>query len=394
VLPTRLAELRAPEAPFPEVFATVGGQPSMRLRWCPSLALRDPAGKPVEGARYQTRCMLVKAPGAKDVAEAKWEEQPAMLEEVQEGSEAEPREASSQIWALVPGGTYRFALRVGNQHQWSDWSPESEPVPLAVAAPMPSPGDVLEITSHPSKVDSLRLEWRPFRTSPGMELLEYKIMALEWTQSSEAQEAPGGENGLVSRLRWAAQAGSPGSWPVGDRTFREVGYVTRDCLGTAGQLRPQAGRVEWKTEGLRPGMYYRFFVCARYVGLPPGAVAPLPTSSMTPNRTSQAGNFWPYEQFEHLWHDDVNWEASLSRVGLWSPIVNTSHLPQYLVRPAAIPGGALPLPVPSQEVQAYPPLSAPVQAQASPEVNSWATGNSWVSPGTEPCAATAAGVEA
>merc|ERR1719491_2759962 len=157
-------------------------------------------------------------------------------------------------------------------------------------------------------------------------------MALEWPH----EEIPKG-NGVLARLKRNAEQWQHGEvMQAGLRKFRAVGYVTRRCT-PGSNLRATGDHVEWRTEGLRPGMCYRFFVCARYMSLPMGAMVPLPSSSVELEAQPFA---WPDEHYEQLRADTVAWEASLSRLGLWSPIVNTAHLPQYSVQPMMPAGPA------------------------------------------------------
>lgn len=195
---------------------------------------------------------------------------------------------------------------------------------LTVPLPVPNSGDVLEISGDLSGVaDALVLEWRPFRNVASLSLVEYKIMAVEWP----CEERPA-DGTLSGRLRRAADMATQ----VGRRATRTIGYVRRNCA-TSAALRVQTDRLEWRTEGLRPGMYYRFYVCARYAGLPTGALARpsgLPTDMMDDLRLAT----WPDEQCERFRDDGALWETSLSGFGLWSSVVNTLHLQPYMVRGA------------------------------------------------------------
>lgn len=330
VLPARLKELRAPEAPRAEVLASDSTGLHVQLRWCPCLALRDVAGQPTTGAKYQVR--FTEAPSGSGAqlekpVDCEWQTQLPVLENT---ADAAPHETLCEVRKVAAGCTYRFAVRVGDAHRWSSWSPASEPLLLAVPSPTPSPGDVLEMSCEMPTSDTAQLEWRPFRTAPGIERLEYKVMALEWPYEELCHD-----KGVIARLKRTADLTNSGSGSrlTDQQSFRVIGYVIRHSSSSS-QLRAQGDRMNWRVEGLRPGMYYRFFVCARYVALPLGALAPLPGS--TPDPHSQ--NFmWPDEHCERLRGDSVAWEASLSRVGLWSPMINTMHLPKFAVRPMSLP---------------------------------------------------------
>lgn len=163
-------------------------------------------------------------------------------------------------------------------------------------------------------------------------------MALEWPCEEQLASTAGpSDAGLRMRLQRVADMACIGSGSP--RVFRAVGYTSRHCP-TETPLRAQADRLEWRTEGLRPGMYYRFFVCARYVALPMGALAPPPglpsDTAIEPWMVA-----WPDEHCQRLCGDQAVWESSLSRFGLWSPVVNTLHLPQYAVRIPTQVSGAL-----------------------------------------------------
>merc|ERR1740121_1708455 len=95
--------------------------------------------------------------------------------------------------------------------------------------------------------------------------------------------------------------------------------------------------INWTTEGLRPGMCYRFFVCSRYAGLPASATAPPPCIVATCSTEPGTSPEWPDEHFDGLRADAVAWEASLSRLGLWSPAIRAAHLPRSVVRPMTVP---------------------------------------------------------
>jgi len=395
VLASRLQELRA-DTPYAEVLgfdlpcdsdlrrdhgAHAGVGLAAQLRWNACLALRDSAGSPLPGSRYQIRLVPV-MPGRiiQEPEEASWQLRPAVLEGGEEpsreraterltdarfgsglfgsgplrereaaanwwlrDSDGEPvsRETVADVWGLTPGATYRFSVRVGDAHRWSSWSRPSDPLTLSVQAPLPSPGDALEVKSD-SAGDHVKLEWRPFRTSLGLTRVEYKIMQLEWMQIDES--SPGGTgvesddvNAVLARLRRAAelQGGGHGLWPKGKSSFREIGFVTASVqpasanprdTGTAGeqQLRSQANRVQWEVTGPRPGHYCRFFICARYASLPPGSLAPL----LSPSAGAPASKpyVWPDEELELQQmlgqaNGQIALETSLSRVGLWSPIL-------------------------------------------------------------------------
>merc|ERR1719198_1619482 len=117
---------------------------------------------------------------------------------------------------------------------------------LGVQPPIPSPGDVLEITCDSSS--SVRLEWRPFRTATNLTCVEYKVMALEWPFPDHSRD-----NNVIARLRRAANETQEGLSRdiAGQRSFYAVGYVTtRSSQGA--QLRASFDRVEWRTEGLKP----------------------------------------------------------------------------------------------------------------------------------------------
>jgi len=300
----------------------------LQARWCPSVALRDTTGLPVAGARYQVRYVQVPrgaAPQSEEMPSWKWQMQHPVLET---SGESQAHEAMSRVSGPTAGGTYVLSVRVGDAYRWSPWSRPSEPVLFAVQPPIPSPGDVLEIACDPSASDSMKLEWRPFRTAADLSCVEYKVMALEWPH----EEMPKG-NGVLARLKRNAEIWQNGEvLQAGSKKFRPVGYITRQYMASS-QLRGSGDHVEWRTEGLRPGMCYRFFVCARYVSLPMGAMLPLPSSATSAAESESQSFVWPDEHYEQLRADSVAWEACLSRLGLWSPIVNTAHLPQYSVQP-------------------------------------------------------------
>eukprot|EP00929_Paragymnodinium_shiwhaense_P031461 TRINITY_DN17616_c0_g3_i1.p1 TRINITY_DN17616_c0_g3~~TRINITY_DN17616_c0_g3_i1.p1 ORF type:complete len:2468 (-),score=493.74 TRINITY_DN17616_c0_g3_i1:65-7468(-) len=382
MLPHRLPELRSPEAPRVEVIATEAEGLALQLRWSASPALRSSNGAhPLEGARYQLRYMVVQmdAPpsGTEPVDYASlWHTRPPVLED--EAEAVSSFESVTKLQGLSAGTSYRVSVRLGDAHRWSPWSAPTDPVPLALAPPLPSPGDLLEVTNEPGAVDALRLEWRNFRAAAGLGNLEYKIMVLEWP-SEEARDGgvAGGSpaapvqaptshgNAVMARLSQAAElarsgggADSPSpplhggvSWPstAARGNFRTVGYISRRnaaaaAPGLAAEL-SGARRVEWRTEGLRPGMYYRFFVCARYASLPAGSLL-LPAggdSEATPSLHAAAaqGSVWLDEYFENWRLDNDTWQAALSRFGLWSSVVNTLHLPQYMVRPVSSLGSTM-----------------------------------------------------
>lgn len=318
LLPARLQELHAPDAPWIQVHASETGGLAAGLKWW---GLRN-KGLLARYARHQVRfaavpCVEVGSPGGQGSRMLEWTEEPVVLE----GSEdAVAQEMGYVVKGLAAGGTYKFSVRVGDAYRWSGWSPPSEACSLVVPAPVPIAGDVLQLTFGNAATDAAALEWRPFRTSHSLARVEYKVMALEWPS----------EEGL-------AQVG--GHPPASSRTFRVVGYVTGG-ESHAAQLRQEGARVRWKTEGLRPGLSYRFFVCARYPALPLGAVAPLPRLLAEPKAVA-----WPDEHCERLRAEPgegVAWEASLSRVGLWSQTLTTVHLPHYAVRPCPPPALSMP----------------------------------------------------
>jgi len=335
VLPSRLQELRTPRPPTAEVTASDTEGVSMNVRFCPSLALRDGATLPVPGARYQLS--FAKIPhGSKELDESsrwEWKEHLPVLENCTQPS---VHEIEYRARDLLPGGTYIFSVRLGDNHRWSSWSQASEPVLLGVPAPIPSPGDVLEISCDTGASSAVRLEWRPFRTGMNnLSCVEYKVMSLEWPFEESSKG-----NDVLARLRRAANESQSGpAHDIGQRTFNAAGYVLRQSLSGA-QLRAVGDRIEWKTDGLRAGRYYRFFVCARYACLPLGAMLPPPAASASASAESTESKalMWPDEHCEHVRSDGLAWEASLSRCGLWSPVVNTGHIPQYHVPPLLQPG--------------------------------------------------------
>mmetsp|Transcript_49106 Transcript_49106/g.142299 ORF Transcript_49106/g.142299 Transcript_49106/m.142299 type:complete len:156 (-) Transcript_49106:142-609(-) len=89
-------------------------------------------------------------------------------------------------------------------------------------------------------------------------------------------------------------------------------------------------QVEWQSETFKPGMHYRFFVCARYAGLPLGAMVP---PKATSDKKEQHAAAWPDEHFEFLQTDDLAWEAALSQVGLWSSTLSRAELPESVAQP-------------------------------------------------------------
>lgn len=263
---------------------------------------------------------------------------------------AEPsgHEISYRVRDLVPGHSYIFAVRLGDNHRWSGWSRPSEPALLGLPAPIPSPGDVLEISCDAGASATVRLEWRPFRAAMNLECVEYKVMALEWPFAENSTD-----NGVLARLRRAANESQAGLARdvAGQRSFNAAGYVTTQSLSGA-RLRATGDRIEWRTEGLRPGRYYRFFVCARYACLPLGAT--LPPASTKAGPSSSKIVMWPDEYCESMRTDGVAWEASLSRCGLWSPVVNTGHMPQHPAPPSLLNATPSPSPAPALSNQQSP----------------------------------------
>jgi hypothetical protein len=77
-------------------------------------------------------------------------------------------------------------------------------------------------------------------------------------------------------------------------------------------------------------MYCRFFVCARHAALPFGAAAP-PGRSLGSLEGPNAGTCaWPDEHCAWLRDDPTQWEAALSRIGLWSSsVMGTSDASPY-----------------------------------------------------------------
>jgi hypothetical protein len=316
VLPSRLRPLRTPESPLAEIVASDDSGLFVRLNWRPCTTLRNSVGAPVAGARYQV-CVqqgpfdLITDDSRTWKALPPVSDEPVLLEGL---------ESSCVLRDLSLGQKYRFCVRVGDAHRWSDWSPASEHLLLAVPPPMPSPGDVLEV--RVPITDAAVLEWRPFRTTPGLCHLEYKITCMEW-ECENAKEEVGG---VLARLRRAAELGQGGpsaARPVGGHRLRTVGYVTHRNTPTS---RPQAERIIWKVENLKPGMYCRFFVCARHAALPFGAAAPPSTyvgHSLAQFESLNAGSCaWPDEHCAWLRDEDVTlWESSLSKIGMWSSSV-------------------------------------------------------------------------
>jgi hypothetical protein len=338
LLPTRLKELHAPEAPLVELSVSEMEGLSFDVRWHPSLALRvGSKGAPVPGSRYQLRFAQI-SPGLDlsryhlDLASVldNWQVMQPVLESAEALADMPTFEAVAKLRGLAAGSTYCVSVRMGDEYRWSPWSGPSDPVAVAVPPPIPNTGDLLELAGDTTTaVDAVRLEWRPFRAAPGLQRIEYKIMALEWPcEEQHASQAGSSDVSLRMRLQRVADIACIGSGSP--RVFRAVGYTSKHCPTTP-PLRAQAERLEWRTEGLRPGMYYRFFVCARYVALPMGALAPPPG---LPSETAVEPWMiaWPDEHCQRLCGDQAVWESSLSRFGLWSPVVNTLHLPQYAVR--------------------------------------------------------------
>merc|ERR1719198_793106 len=88
--------------------------------------------------------------------------------------------------------------------------------------------------------------------------------------------------------------------------------------------------------------------------LPLGAV--LPPHSAQGASTEPKALMWPDEHCEVMRTDGVAWEAALSRCGLWSPVVNTGHMPLYHAPPPAL---QMPCsPAPSAEQTPSQPLSS------------------------------------
>jgi len=357
ILMSRLRDLSSPDRLCADVQASDSEGLSVHVRWRPCLALRDSAGSPIPGSRYQVCHARVpfgdgEDSGCKGSARFTCSFDWQMLQPVlEDGMQAARHEVISKVWGLEPGSSYCFRVRVGDAHRWSDWSHHSEAIQVAVAAPLPSPGDVLEIACGRRGADSVSLEWQPFRTLPGLKHLEYKVMALECSQETPAAATEG--EGVLARMRRAADATARGDalpcthlqHTTKPNTFRAVGYITaqRDTDANGLSLRSQGNRLEWLSEGLRPGMSYRFFICARYSSLLPGAVAMAPSRRSSESPVCSVS--WPHEHFDWLRSDSVAWETALSHVGLWSSVVSTVHLPQYAVRPmpslGCPPGGPL-----------------------------------------------------
>eukprot|EP00927_Polykrikos_kofoidii_P046295 TRINITY_DN40521_c0_g1_i1.p1 TRINITY_DN40521_c0_g1~~TRINITY_DN40521_c0_g1_i1.p1 ORF type:complete len:1810 (+),score=279.97 TRINITY_DN40521_c0_g1_i1:604-5430(+) len=333
LLPTRLQSIRAPEVLSAVLVASDSEGLAVQLRWSPSLSLRGPGGIPTEGARHQLRVAQLPACPVDDESELQWQVRPSVLEDAD--GPVSSYEVEDKLFGLIAGGAYCASVRVGDGHRWSPWSAPSESVSIAVAPPVPSAGDLLEVSGDAGTVvDAVRLEWRPFRASGGLSRLEYKVMALEWPSDDPSDGSSRGpeSSALLGRLRRAADIAHSGGATCGLRTFRSVGYVTKQRTQNP-SLRSAADRLEWRTEGLKPGMHYRFFICARYAALPLGAL--LPPSGMQWETSEEFANvLWPDEFCERLRGDNMAWESSLSRFGLWSPIVNTLHLPHFAVRAA------------------------------------------------------------
>merc|ERR1711988_1458676 len=121
------------------------------------------------------------------------------------------------------GASYIFSVRSGDNHRWSAWSEPSSPLLVGIPPPIPSPGDVLEISCDVGTSSSVRLEWRPFRTSMNLSRVEYKVMALEWPFPDASRD-----NKVLAQLRRAAQETQQGLSRdiAGQRSFYAVGYVT------------------------------------------------------------------------------------------------------------------------------------------------------------------------
>jgi len=275
----------------------------------------------LSGSRYQLRFARV-LPGsqANESISSHWKVQLPMLEDT---SEPTPQEVSCKLHEPAAGGFYRFSVRLGDLYRWSDWSQPSEPVLISVPAPTPSPGDVLEVAFGVPLCESARLEWQSFRTaSNDLTRIEYKVMAVEW---------PCEKLGTVD----SDTLTHPSLLTHGDAqpAFRLMGYVTPKQNAGQSQLRAQTSRIDWTTEGLRPGMCYRFFVCARYAGLPAGATTLPPGIAAAFGTEPGVPLEWPDEHFNALRDDVLAWEAALSRLGLWSPVISTAHLPRSVIRP-------------------------------------------------------------
>jgi hypothetical protein len=198
---------------------------------------------------------------------------------------------------------------------------------------------VLEVKGSEVSDESMRLEWRPFRTSLGLSRVEYKVMALEWSKDEEKLNSPeaGEANQVMARLRRAAEIQGGSLWPKDKCNFRELGIVTASVIaGSAGfgvaagdprygeqQLRSQGSRIFFQVPPAKPGCYCRYFVCGRYAALPPGSLAPL-VGAEAPSKVC----IWPDEQVQlsSSGSGSIAWEAGLSRVGLWSPILGGGHM--------------------------------------------------------------------
>jgi len=254
-----------------------------------------------------------------------WKQEAPVLEDHEHyhGSETVCR-----VCSLSPGHTYAFSVRLGDNYRWSAWSSPSLPCTLAVATPTPSAGDLLEMSLNGTS-SSVTLEWRPFRSASSLSCVEYKVMALEWPF-----EYSSNEEGVLSRLKRVAQdaaAETSTGYSQGmrvERSFNVAGYVTKQSA-SGGKLRATGDRVQWKCDGLKAARNYRFFVCARYACLPMAAMLPPPSvGGSTLDQQHFQVRMWPDEAYGHLF-DSVAWEASLSRCGLWSAVVNTAHVPQH-----------------------------------------------------------------
>ncbi|MAC17941.1 MAG: hypothetical protein CMC97_06570, partial [Flavobacteriales bacterium] len=302
-LEPRQRTLRVPAPPSLEVIASDATGIILCARWRACAALRDGAGHPVPGAWYQYR--LLRGRGPLD-PHMDWQPLAKVLED--------PASLSADIVSELPearlGDVVRLSVRVGDADRCTEWSPASEPVTVGVGPPVPTPGDVLQISCDP-RGESATLEWRPFRRhSSELCGLEYRISAMSWA-SEESEDL-----GVLARLRRVAEQerGAAGGAGLQARLFTPMGYLS--------QQDPSSTRLQWTVEGLRPGRFYRFFVCARYEALPAGAVV-LPQEGL--GGASPICRSWP-DALPEL--EGAAWEAYLSRIGLWSTIVNTVHMVQ------------------------------------------------------------------
>lgn len=241
----------------------------------------------------------------------RWEMQAPVLEEAFDFAQ-QGEEVRCKVREVEVGATYGFSVRVGNAHCWSEWSPSSEPLLVALNPPVPGHGDLLEVCGT-ADGDVVRLEWRPFRASHGLTRLEYKIMVLEWPCEGSQKISS-----VISRLRRAADlaGASTGPRPSSRAVFRECGY-TMGCTNSL--ARPQSERITWSTRTLRPGMYCKFYVCARFAALPSGCMAPLPGLPVT-DSLQQECITWPTDHCDTIWEDSSAWESALGLAGIWSPV--------------------------------------------------------------------------